>query len=368
MGAMDAQGEAGGTGRSAMLVGVVPAGNGRRAASAAITVGCGVTAAAAPAISSSLAGASPGLSVLAACVIGGGYFLATAAALGRTGRSIGGLAVGVRTVDARSATPLGAGRALLRLSGLAVRPVSAESLPARTRARRDPGPWNRITGTVTARLSTGRDPMSLALRPIPADVLGAVENPASVERERERPQTPAGRTTAGTATPGAASPGAVNPADVPWGTEPHGPVAEETVIRPHAATACLLSIDNGSSVRLTGTALLGRNPSAEGDTGILLLPLPDLSRTLSKTHASIEWDGSDAWVQDMYSTNGSVIIGVDGTQAPLPAGVRTPFPPGAAILIGNRTIRRATEADTGARPKAVEPVGSALGHQREGRT
>jgi hypothetical protein len=95
--------------------------------------------------------------------------------------------------------------------------------------------------------------------------------------------------------------------------------------------------------------LIGRSPessralelraSTAGKTGELpVLALADLSRTLSKTHALLEWSGSVLWVTDLHSANGSVLISPDGERRPLVPGIRGPAAIGWAVECGNRSF------------------------------
>lgn len=80
-----------------------------------------------------------------------------------------------------------------------------------------------------------------------------------------------------------------------------------------------LIADDGFTVALTGsTAVLGRKP-AEAD-GVQAISIPDTTKTLSKTHARLELaDG--AWtVIDLDSTNGVIVVAVDGTEDLLEKG------------------------------------------------
>jgi hypothetical protein len=97
-----------------------------------------------------------------------------------------------------------------------------------------------------------------------------------------------------------------------------------------------LVIDGGRRLPLTGRMLLGRNPSPE--PGTLLVPVPDLSRTISKTHArlEVEEDGT-VFAIDLASTNGSAIE-TGGRRVELSPQLRYPLTPGSVLFLGSHSI------------------------------
>jgi hypothetical protein len=68
------------------------------------------------------------------------------------------------------------------------------------------------------------------------------------------------------------------------------------------------------------------------------LGLADLSRTLSKTHALLEWSGQVLWVTDLHSANGSVLISPDGERRPLVPGIRGAAAVGWTVQCGARSF------------------------------
>lgn len=203
---------------------------------------------------------------------------------GRSGRWLGGWITRTRTVDSLTATPLGS-------SGLLKRIV--------TRAGR---------GLSCIDLLNGRDPLRAVFVPLAPRAIAPAERAAAAELP-QAPRTPA-------AVPAAAAP------------LHDGPLT--------------LVLDSGQRVSLNGGLLIGRNPSnAVGSIQHELLALPDLSRTLSKTHALIEWAGGEIWVTDLGSTNGTALLGAPETEAPgeaLPAGIRTPVPERWTLALGDRSL------------------------------
>lgn len=233
------------------------------------------------------------LIVLALAAAGLGLVL-----IGRSGQGLGGRLMRTRTVDALSATPLGTRGLLRRIATGAGRGLSSVDL----RIGRDP------LGPVFAPAATPPPAPSPASSAVPAPVVRAA--PAA------QPEA-AGRA------------GAVAPA------APPAPLT--------------LRLENGQRISLVSSLLVGRNP-ANGAGGVQheLLALPDLSRTLSKTHALIEWEERTVWVTDLGSTNGTALVDTTDIGAVLddpflartevPVGVRTAVPHTSSIALGDRYL------------------------------
>ena len=202
----------------------------------------------------------------------------------RRGRTLGRLALSLRTVD-----------------DLTGNPVTIRKLMARF----TPSHW--IRRTVTANLTRGRDPLTLALAPLPASALA----------EDSRLDA------------------AVFAAS--------GPAAGV----PTTSDAVAIVFDTGRRQVIQTSLLIGRSPESSrvsehrgvrqaGEQPVLALA--DLSRTLSKTHALLEWSGSVLWVTDLHSANGSVLVSPDGERRPLVPGIRGPAAIGWTVECGNRSF------------------------------
>ena len=80
-----------------------------------------------------------------------------------------------------------------------------------------------------------------------------------------------------------------------------------------------LVLDDGTTLPITATLVaLGRNPTAQ--PGAQALVVPDATRTLSKTHASLTLDDGEWSVTDLNSTNGVLVISATGVETLLDAG------------------------------------------------
>ena len=103
-------------------------------------------------------------------------------------------------------------------------------------------------------------------------------------------------------------------------------------------TGVRLAFDDGATVRVTGTALLGRNPAAAiGEKADQLIDFADMGRSVSKTHLHLQPDGaSGLWVTDRNSTNGSSVVAPDGRHMALEAHSPVLAPAGSTVYFGDR--------------------------------
>ena len=222
-----------------------------------------------------------------------------------TGRTIGKLALGLRTVDVYTGLPLGLGREMM----------------------------DRWTGSVVLNVRAGRDPALAA----PAATLAARFGPAQGQTPIARVSAPP---TAPVATPSpaplptpssskssSASPPLAAPAPPPSATRSPAP-----------ARSIVIAIDDGQRFEVHGTVLVGRNPEpGPGEKVDALVPLPDSSRSISKTHASLRWDGRTLWVGDRGSTNGTTVVDASGTRQ-VSTHTAEAAGPGSEVHLGDRSL------------------------------
>ncbi|CAN5549937.1 hypothetical protein BH10ACT7_BH10ACT7_06010 [soil metagenome] len=204
------------------------------------------------------------------------YLALQVVALTTNGRSLGRLLLGLRTVDDLTGDPVSLPRFFRQLG-----------------SRR----WGRRT--VTAALRKGRDPLEPARAPVAAASLAVDHDLARTPRTRSR---------------------AVAPVDAE---------ASETVT---------ILLDTGERYEVRGSVLVGRGPERKAGDESTLFPLPDLSRSLSKTHARLEWSGAVLWVTDLRSTNGSVLVSPTGERQPLAPGLRGAASVGWTVELGERSF------------------------------
>jgi hypothetical protein len=201
----------------------------------------------------------------------------------RRGRTLGRLVLSLRTVDDLTGNPVG------------VRRLRTHLITS-----------HRIQRTVTADLARGRDPLTTALPPLPGSALA--------EGMDEAVFAASGQAAAAL------------------------PTSDEVAI----------VFDTGRRQVIHTSLLIGRSPEVNraaehrGRTSTTsdpqVLALADLSRTLSKTHALLEWSGSVLWVTDLHSANGSVLVSPDGERRPLVPGIRGPATIAWTVECGNRSF------------------------------
>jgi hypothetical protein len=104
-----------------------------------------------------------------------------------------------------------------------------------------------------------------------------------------------------------------------------------------ASHAPVVELDSGQRFALDTALVLGRSPSAPFDAPAEVYQWADMSRTLSKSHARLEWDGRRAWATDLASTNGTFLRTAGATE-PLIAYQRTPLPADAVLELGDRVV------------------------------
>jgi Uncharacterized conserved protein, contains FHA domain len=100
-----------------------------------------------------------------------------------------------------------------------------------------------------------------------------------------------------------------------------------------------MTLHDGSVIHISGTLLLGRDPSrVESWQSASLLRINDPEKSVSKTHAAIDGSGEEFWVTDLHSTNGVAVFDAAGNETVLEPGVRFSVPPGASVELGRYRI------------------------------
>lgn len=90
-----------------------------------------------------------------------------------------------------------------------------------------------------------------------------------------------------------------------------------------APSSWRITLDDGTRLALTAPRIvLGRSPAGGPDEQCLAVP--DTTRTLSKTHARLEYDGAGWHLTDLNSTNGSRVAAASGWSGVAP-GIRVPL-------------------------------------------
>ncbi|PZQ90817.1 MAG: hypothetical protein DI534_06425 [Leifsonia xyli] len=137
-----------------------------------------------------------------------------------------------------------------------------------------------------------------------------------------------------------------DPGDSPYAQpvvpEPAAVTAETPVVAPPAPASAspgwTLVLADGTSARVDGVLLIGRNPAPfDAWPGAVLLPVDDTTQSVSKTHAALEVDDSGLWVHDLDSTNGVWVVHGDDVTEVVP-GRRLGVPAGSGIELGDYVL------------------------------
>ena len=284
---------------------------------------------------------------------------------GRTGRTLGKAAFGIRSVGVAGFGPAGfwritlralvlwAAQVLLPFVGPAVLFASSGWDPEQ-RGRS----WlDRIGGCYALDVRLGLDPFDAralrharreAARP-PVAASRSLPSLASDRAPDERTFIPAARSSSAVVASGL---GEWQP-PVLVAAAPPAPSAHDPS-SPSAAGAFVLRFDDGTAVAAAPRGLLGRAPadvagrtSAEvaGRSPAVLVPLSDDSMRISKTHAEFGVTDGRFWVADRASKNGTVVELPGGAERSLGAGERIDLPVGSAVRLGGRrfTVERSTQ-------------------------
>lgn len=123
-----------------------------------------------------------------------------------------------------------------------------------------------------------------------------------------------------------------------WSERPD--VAAPPVVAVADPSAPFLVFEDGSTVIVPSYGLIGRMPEAPpGRPADVLLTLEDPQLLLSKTHLAFGAEDGTVWLLDQGSSNGTALVGADGTDTPLSAGVRVAATHGTVVRIGSRMFQ-----------------------------
>lgn len=251
-----------------------------------------------------------------------------------SGRFLPDLVVGTRRVRVDTGAPPG-WRAFASVLGMGViggLTLGVVPLVTSLGGRDEDGRlWHdRWTGTAVVNLRVGRDPLA---QPVRAAEIEAAFAPRPQPLPAVVMVNPGRSSATTTPAPAAPAPGAGSDATRIAGRPTVQPVVTATPTR-------VLRFDTGTSTDVVGTLIVGRRPAAQARfPGARLLAVDDPSRTVSLTHLAVTSNDLGIWVEDLGSTNGSQLLGATGRVTPLRAGVRTSVPSGAAVRLGDRTMR-----------------------------
>ncbi len=100
-----------------------------------------------------------------------------------------------------------------------------------------------------------------------------------------------------------------------------------------------LLMDNGSSIEIAGSAIVGRAPTVRAPfEHATVHGVEDPTRTMSKTHAAFVVDAGGVWVHDLGAANG-VIVAAPGIE-PIKLGDEPMLiPAGATVHLGEQAVQ-----------------------------
>jgi len=120
---------------------------------------------------------------------------------------------------------------------------------------------------------------------------------------------------------------------------PGGTAGPTSPAAPPVQAGLRLVFDTGERLDVVGDGLVGRSPAAE-DGVEHVVAIDDPERSISKVHLAFgPTPDGDLWLMDRGSTNGTVLVGPDGSGAVLPAGTRVAVRAGSTIRFGQRSVR-----------------------------
>lgn len=278
------------------------------------------------------------------------------------GKTIGNLLLGLRTTTVSGAVP-GWGKTIGRRLLIAVAgiiPLAGPVLMVMSNhfdANGKKQGWHdKAAGTLVLDIKAGRDPLTTGGTSGPASFApqqGANAQPAAApapaaEQAPKAAAAAAAEQAAGNADAGVIDsvPGAirtpkpqVEPAAPAVAADPDEELGH-TRIRSSAPAALHLRFDDLQCIELSGSILLGRNPSySEGDVGVRLVVLDDPERSVSKTHLLIQPGSDGVWVTDRHSGNGSAIVDEQGNVRELEPGTPEQALVGHTVRLGDRAFQ-----------------------------
>lgn len=184
-------------------------------------------------------------------------------------------------------------------------------------------PWNDDVATITSQTTASEPPSSEAEPSFDANLITEV------------PWGLAETSAPATAAPSAQSVTNTGEVSVPADSE----LTEQTVARPLDAGQLQLVLDSGERIMLTSTVLIGRAPAAIAPwEDAILVPVSDTDRSISKTHLALRLSDGNVQVQDLGSTNGTVVILADGTSVPVMPSTNVIATIGSTVRFGERTL------------------------------
>lgn len=100
-----------------------------------------------------------------------------------------------------------------------------------------------------------------------------------------------------------------------------------------------MCLDDGNVVTAAGPVVLGRFPGVRAERGEKTLTLRDTTRAVSKVHCRLTPAPDGVWVEDLHSTNGTLVLQQDGAVLHAVPGIPLLAQVGDRIQLGPRILR-----------------------------
>jgi hypothetical protein len=115
-----------------------------------------------------------------------------------------------------------------------------------------------------------------------------------------------------------------------------GPVPGHPGLCLPSPAVAVLALSTGEKVRIGVPAVIGRRPHEATDvrSGCQLVAVADPSKTLSRVHAEVRWNGLALTITDLASGNGTRILRPRDTFETLGAGERHELADGDVLILG----------------------------------
>lgn len=123
------------------------------------------------------------------------------------------------------------------------------------------------------------------------------------------------------------------------------PAPEYAVPAPDGANFVLV-FDDESVILVHGDGIIGRAPEPIAERpDLMLVPLDDPVRQLSKSHLAFGVDARGLWIEDLGSSNGTYVTRIDGVEREIERSARTDLGVGDRVRIGGRAFQVRTGSD-----------------------
>lgn len=118
------------------------------------------------------------------------------------------------------------------------------------------------------------------------------------------------------------------------------PPTPAPVVSGQAGANFVLVFDDESAIFVQGDGIIGRAPDRIAERpDLMLVPLDDPVRQLSKSHLAFGVDARGLWIEDLGSSNGTYVTRLDGVEREIERSARTDLGAGDRVRIGGRAFQ-----------------------------